>query len=81
MSFEINGRRPDESPRPTDLLPGEHCDIEKFDLHSEAITATVIAKRPGTKAGDGIRNGHRQLEAGIIASSRRFRYLSVERKA
>ncbi|RWM75799.1 MULTISPECIES: hypothetical protein [Mesorhizobium] len=74
MSFEINWRRPDESPRPTDLLTGEHCDIEKFDLLSEAITATVIAKRPGTKAGNGIRNGHRQLEAGIIASSRRFRY-------
>ncbi|RWE57173.1 hypothetical protein [Mesorhizobium sp.] len=62
MSFEINWRRPDKSPRPTDLLTGEHCDIEKFDLLSEAITATVIAKRPGTKANNGIRIAYRQLE-------------------
>jgi putative Mg2+ transporter-C (MgtC) family protein len=38
MSFEINWRRPERAPPPTDLLTlvGEHCEIEKFDLLSEA---------------------------------------------
>ncbi|TIT00336.1 MgtC/SapB family protein [Mesorhizobium sp.] len=38
MSFEISWRRPERAPPPTDLLTlvGEHCEIEKFDLLSEA---------------------------------------------
>ncbi|RUU46852.1 hypothetical protein EOC93_02130 [Mesorhizobium sp. M6A.T.Ce.TU.002.03.1.1] len=38
MSFEISWRRPDRAPPSTDLLTlvGKHCEIEQFDLLSEA---------------------------------------------
>ncbi|RWF57453.1 MAG: hypothetical protein EOS50_06535 [Mesorhizobium sp.] len=38
VSFEISWRRPDKAPPPTNLLAlvGEHCEIESFDVLSEA---------------------------------------------